>query len=196
VLCAVHRGRIVLLDSRARGEDSARPLRHWTDARITDSAAVRRDVLLVVACPWPPHLAIGDPARFGRASRFTSVSAGDSSVTTAVVECRSPTSACDAPDISAQYHEAWRDARQSIGRSARSPIRYGRCAPPSCRSPRSPWRALWNAASAPRPPAAATPCVARTARPSSRLKFPGQLTAVRTAWALYRHRRTRGARRP
>ena len=53
VLRAVHRRRIVLLDSLARGEDPPRAVHDGADARAADSAAIWRDVLLVVAGPPP-----------------------------------------------------------------------------------------------------------------------------------------------
>src|SRR6185295_1433152 len=63
VLRAVHRGRIVLLDPFARGENPSGAVHHRLDARAADPAAVRRDVLLAMEGPPPPTVA-GDPATF------------------------------------------------------------------------------------------------------------------------------------
>src|SRR5581483_4500170 len=66
VLRAVHRGRLVLLDSRAGGKGASAAVHDRADARAADSAAVRRDVLLAVA--GAPVTGIAATAR-SRASR-------------------------------------------------------------------------------------------------------------------------------
>ena len=63
VLRAVHRGRIVLLDPRARGDNPSGALHDRADARAADPAAVWRDVLLAVEGPRPPHVASARPTR-------------------------------------------------------------------------------------------------------------------------------------
>jgi len=67
VLRAVHRGRIVLLRSRARGASPSGAIYNRADARAADSAAVRCDVLLAVEGPRPTHVASARPTRFGPA---------------------------------------------------------------------------------------------------------------------------------
>ena len=47
------------------------PFTDWADARAADRAAIRRDVLLVVAGPRPPRVATARPTRFGRARNLT-----------------------------------------------------------------------------------------------------------------------------
>ena len=109
--------------------------------------------------------------------------------------CRFPTAAYDAQDIAALSREALRDARRLTLRSAQSATRFGRCDRLWSRIQRNRLRALWNNASAPRPHAMANLFAARTARPSSTLKYRAQPGVIRRGLGRCPRRHGPSARR-